>query len=162
MEVRHAGPEDIPEILEMYRHARQIMRESGNPGQWNSLYPGEEDVLSDLACGNCYICEEQGKAVGTFAFIVGEEPTYHFIEEGNWGSGAVYGTIHRLASNGRAKGVGMACFAYCREQIPYLRADTHEDNHIMRKLLSRFGFRRCGIIYVHGHSQRLAYEYMRV
>lgn len=160
MQIRRATERDIPEMLAMYDHARRIMAESGNRGQWNALYPGREEAVEDVAAGNAYICEENGEAAGTFALIVGEEPTYGYIEDGQWGSDAVYGTIHRLASNGKAGGVAAACFAFCRERQPYLRADTHADNRILQKLLERFGFRRCGIVYVHGHSPRIAYEYM--
>lgn len=161
MEIRHATIKDTPEILAMYQHARKIMTESGNPNQWNPLYPAEEDVLEDITAGNAYLCEENGEAVGTFAFIVGEEPTYSYIEDGQWGSDETYGVIHRLASNGKTKGVAAACFDFCSGQVSHLRADTHADNRIMQKLLERFGFQRCGIIYVHGHSPRIAYEYIR-
>lgn len=160
MEIRHTTMDDIPEILAMYQHARKIMAENGNPNQWNPLYPGREDVLEDIAAGNSYICEENGEAVGTFAFIVGEDPTYSYIEDGAWCRNDTYGTIHRLASNGKAKGVAAACFEFCRKKLPHLRADTHEDNRIMQHVLEHFGFRRCGIIYVRNQCPRIAYEYV--
>ena len=34
---------------------------------------------------------------GVFAFILGEDPTYGVIEDGQWLSGDPYGTIHRIA-----------------------------------------------------------------
>ena len=159
MKIRHATEEDIPEILEMYQHSREIMVENDNPNQWDASYPSEEAAWQDIAAGNSYICEENGKAVGTFAFIVGEDPTYGYIEDGQWSREDAYGTIHRLASNGKAKGVAAACFDFCRKQLPHLRADTHEDNLIVQHALVHFGFRQCGIIYVRNHSPRLAYEY---
>lgn len=41
--------------------------------------------------------------VGTFCFIVGEDPTYAVIDNGKWLNDAPYGVIHRMASNGKRK-----------------------------------------------------------
>ena len=81
------------------------------------------------------------------------------IEDGAWHLDQPYGTIHRLASNGKARGVSRACFDFCTAQIGYLRADTHADNRPMQRLLEAYGFRRCGII--HGAfdgGERIAYD----
>lgn len=160
MQIRQATIEDIPEILVMYDYSRKIMAENHNPNQWEPSYPGSEDAMKDIMAGNYYICEVNGEAVGAFAFIVGEDPTYNYIEDGAWSRDDTYGTIHRLTSNGKTKGVAAACFDFCRRQLPHLRADTHKDNKIVQHALERFGFRRCGIIYVRNHSPRLAYEYV--
>ena len=69
-----------------------------------------------------------------------------------------YGTIHRLASNGRAGGVAKACFGWCWERMHNLRADTHADNAVMQRLLEGEGFVRCGIIYTDDGSPRIAYQ----
>ena len=160
MRIRMAEEKDLDSILAIYAHARQFMRETGNPNQWGDIHPLRELIEEDIRLGRSYICEENGEPVGVFAFIVGEDPTYNVIENGQWLSDAPYGTIHRLASNGRAKGVAKACFAFCRAHLPHLRIDTHEDNKIMQKAVADFGFRYCGVIYVRDRSPRLAYEYM--
>ena len=36
--------------------------------------------------------------------------------------------------------------------------DTHKDNLIMQKFLSKNGFDRCGIIYVEDGTERIAYQ----
>ena len=76
-------------------------------GGWLS---GQQLVEKDIVEKNCYICEEQGKVVGVFSFIVGEDPTYQKIEHGAWHSAETYGTIHRLASDGQAKGIAKNLF----------------------------------------------------
>ena len=160
MNIRLATENDLETILAMYAHARQFMRKTGNPNQWGDIHPLQELVEKDIQLGQSYICEDAEVPVGVFAFIVGEDPTYNVIENGQWLSDAPYGTIHRLASNGRAKGVAKACFEYCRERIPHLRVDTHEDNKVMQKVVTDFGFQYCGIIYVRDRSPRLAYEFV--
>ena len=89
----------------------------------------------------------------------GEDESYRVIEDGAWHLDQPYGTIHRLASNGKARGVSKACFDFCTAQIGYLRADTHADNRPMQRLLEAYGFRRCGVI--HGAfdgGERIAYD----
>lgn len=98
---------------------------------------------------------------GVFAFIPGEDPTYRYIEDGSWHWNRPYGTIHRLASRGTARGVAKACFDFCREKIPYLRIDTHADNHPMQSAVLRYGFRKCGTIYLTDGSPRIAFDYMQ-
>ena len=41
-----------------------------------------------------------------------------------------YGTVHRLASAGKHKGVGKAVLDWSMEHCQSLRADTHADNKI--------------------------------
>ena len=48
----------------------------GNPDQWDPSYPGRGLLVKNIADGQAYVLEEKGKVHGTFAFIVGEEPTY--------------------------------------------------------------------------------------
>lgn len=160
--IRPTKEEDLQAILQIYARARQFMRENGNPNQWGNIHPLQELIEGDIRKGQSYLCEKDGEAVGVFAFIICEDPTYKEIEGGEWLSEEPYGTIHRLASAGVCKGVAEACFAFCRERISHLRIDTHEDNKIMQKKVVEFGFEYWGIIYVRDRSPRLAYEYRKV
>lgn len=160
MNIRLAKEDDLENILDIYAHARNFMRSTGNPNQWGDIHPLQELIEEDIRLERSYICEEKGEPVGVFAFVVGEDPTYNVIQDGRWLSGVPYGTIHRLASNGKAKGVAKVCFEFCRERLPHLRIDTHADNKIMQKVIADFGFQYCGIIYVRDRSPRLAYEYL--
>ena len=58
------------------------------------------------------------------------------------------------------KGIARACFEYCIEQIDYIRIDTHKDNISMQTAIERFGFRKCGNIYVRDGTERIAYDYL--
>ena len=92
-------------------------------------------------------------------FILGPDPTYAKIEDGQWLNDEVpYGTIHRLASAGDRRGVASEVIAWCLEHCESLRADTHADNKIMQHLLEKNGFARCGIIHVEDGTPRVAYQ----
>lgn len=155
--IRLAKYDDLPEIMLIYEGARRFMKRSGNPNQWINGYPLEEIIRSDIDNSNFYIEEFEGVVTGCFAFIIGQEPTYLHIE-GQWIDERPYGTIHRLASSGIMGGVADRCFAFCQTLLPSLRADTHEDNIVMQRLLLRNGFRYCGIIHVANGTPRLAYQ----
>jgi hypothetical protein len=159
MEIQKSKREDLPAMLEIYAQARSFMAQNGNPTQWAGGYPAPELLEEDIARGNSYVCLEKGKIVGTFAWIIGSEPTYQIIEAGTWRQDTPYGTIHRLASDGKTHGVAAACFAFCRQQIPHLRIDTHGDNLPMQGAIEKFGFCKRGIIYVADGSPRIAYDY---
>ena len=108
--------------------------------------------------GNLYLIRDDENIYGAFAFIVGEDSTYKKIEQGEWLSDAEYGTIHRVASDGRIHGVMGMIVQFCSERIAHLRIDTHADNKIMQHLILKNGFKRCGIIYISDGSPRIAYE----
>lgn len=135
------------------------MRSNGNPTQWPASYPDRQLVEEDIRAGHCYVFEEEDRIVGTFALILGPDPTYQAIEDGSWRFSEPYGTIHRIASAGQTKGLTQACFDFCLEQIPYLRIDTHADNQAMQAAVRRYGFVHCGTIYLTNGSPRLTYDY---
>jgi len=160
MHIRKAEINDLPVIMNIYEKAKIFMRNNGNPTQWASGYPNEEVISKDIADGNLYVFIENNNIVGVFAFIIGDEPTYQRIENGNWHSTMEYGTIHRLASDGSTKGIAKSCFDFCRQKCNYLRIDTHRDNKPMLSAIRKYGFQECGIIYVHDGSERIAFDYI--
>ncbi len=157
--IRLAQSEDLPEILEIFRIARAYMAQQGNAGQWGPHHPSQALLEEDIAAGRLYVCTQQGKIHGVFAFIIGDDPTYQRIENGAWRDCSPYGALHRIASDGRVKGVFSQCMAYCKGQIGHLRIDTHQNNQTMRHLIEKHGFVHCGTIYVQDGTPRLAYEY---
>lgn len=162
MQIRKTTEADIPVVAAIYDHARAFMAEHGNPTQWAGAYPNADTVRADVADGVGYVCvDEAGRIVGTFAFILGEEPSYRIIEQGVWGSDAPYGTIHRIASAGVVRGVSRACFDFCAARADYLRIDTHADNLPMQGAIEKFGFTRRGIVYFDDGTPRIAYDWMR-
>ncbi|KXT84954.1 GNAT family N-acetyltransferase [Streptococcus panodentis] len=157
--IRPTQSRDVPAIMAIYDAARQFMKEQGNPTQWPASYPSRTIVEEDIARGTSYVVEQEGCIVGTFAFIIGEDPAYQVIEDGSWHFSEPYGTIHRIASSGQAKGLARQCFDFCLQQMPYLRIDTHADNQAMQAAVLRYGFAPCGRIYLADGSPRLAYDY---
>ena len=125
---------DLPQILQIYAHAREAMAASGNPTQWGDNFPPQELLEEDIDSNRLFVDVVNGQLLGVFAFILGVDPTYQVIEDGAWLNDTLpYGTIH-------------------------LRADTHADNQIMQHLLEKNGFTRCGIIHVADGTPRIAYQ----
>ena len=109
------------------------------------------------------MCEDdQGRVVGTFVFFVGEDESYKVIEQGDWKDHRVpYGVVHRITSQrgeGAPRGVGSFCLQWCFEQCGNVRIDTHRDNLPMQGALAKNGFERCGIVYVRGGEERIAFQ----
>ena len=134
MEIRKTTLQDVDTALDVFAAAKRYMRANGNASQWGDEYPDRSIVTYDIACGSSYVMLENGEIVGTFALFLGEDESYRVIEDGAWHLDQPYGTIHRLASNGKARGVS-------------------------QRLLEAYGFRRCGVI--HGAfdgGERIAYD----
>lgn len=152
--------DDIEQILSMFDYSRSIMRNNGNLTQWVNGYPSEEVLREDISRHQSFVIEERGRLIGTFAFIIGRDPTYTRIYEGSWlHDERRYGTIHRLACVPGTSRVAQTAFQWAASQIPALRADTHHDNLIMRHVLESFGFQYRGVIFVADGTPRDAYQY---
>ena len=158
MKIRPSTSEDIDYIMDCINTARQLMRESGNTVQWTNGYPSEELMLESIEKGYNFLIVNNDEVVATFDFIIDDDPNYAVIENGSWLNNEKYGVIHRLASNGKAKGIAQFCFEWCFSQFPNIRIDTHETNIAMQKVLERLGYQKCGIIYVSDGTPRLAYQ----
>ncbi|MBQ9746738.1 MAG: N-acetyltransferase [Clostridia bacterium] len=159
MNIRKAGIDDLAEALRIYAAAREYMSAHGNPTQWGKVYPPEELVRTDIEKGNLYLCCEGGEVHGVFAFIEGTDPTYAVIEQGEWPDDKLYNVMHRMASDGKVRGIGKAALDFCKANSGNVRADTHRDNITMQNMLAKNGFVPCGIIHVENGSERIAYQY---
>lgn len=160
MVIKKAQLKDLKEIMDIYKVAKTFMNDNGNPTQWINNYPTIEIIENDIRNNNCYICVFNNQIVGVFVFIIGIEPTYQKIK-GKFSSDKQYGTIHRVASNGKAKGISKACFDFCLSKCDYLRIDTHQDNKFMLLAIRKYGFKECGIINVLDGSERIAFDYLK-
>ncbi|MBQ9974671.1 MAG: GNAT family N-acetyltransferase [Oscillospiraceae bacterium] len=162
MLIRNSLPGDLPRIMEIYALARDFMARTGNPNQWGpTKWPPEELIRTDIRLGKSFVCEHEGRVVGTFFYDYGKdvEPTYMDIEEGAWADDSPYGVIHRLAGDGSVRGTGAFCIRWALERCGHLRVDTHGDNRVMQNLLSSLGLVHRGTIYVEEDNYpRLAYE----
>ncbi|MBO4740958.1 MAG: N-acetyltransferase [Bacteroidales bacterium] len=159
MNIRKATTDDLPTIMRIIDHGRDIMRKNGNTKQWTNGYPSEKQILTDIDNGNGYLICENGTPVATFAMIIGDEPTYKEIFNGQWiDNSRQYTTIHRLATTSKCHGIAELCFDFAWEKTRNIRIDTHRDNLIMRHIAEKYEFLYCGIIYLDNGDERLAFQ----
>ena len=158
MIIRKTTEKDIPEIDNIYAEAKRFMRESGNPNQWQSLYPNGDSARADIEKGIGYVGEENGEIVAVFAFGDDGEPTYDKIYDDAWLNEEKYAYIHRITVKYKGRGHVAECFDYCFSVTPNLKIDTHKDNIPMQKALARAGFVKCGIIYLENGEERIAFQ----
>ena len=98
MRIEKAKEEQMEEILNIYREARQFMREQGNPDQWGKV-PRRENWETGYEKREAFMSVWKRKINGAvFMFFTGTEPTYEVIWEGSWSDDRlVIGTLHRIA-----------------------------------------------------------------
>lgn len=159
MKIRKSTAADLPRMMEIYAYAREFMAKTGNPHQWGDAgNPKQEMLEDDIEKGVSYVVESEGRTVGVFAFIIGTDPTYGYIENGQWLNDEPYGTIHRVAGDGSVKGILQKCVEFGGTLAGNLRIDTHHDNVVMQNAIRKCGFEECGVIYVADGSPRIAYQ----
>lgn len=159
--IRKSEISDIEEIMQIYENAKDYMRKEGNFEQWINGYPSMEIILNDINLGNHYsVLDSESKIIAVFSFIMGEDPTYRYIENGEWLNNEPYGTIHRMASSGKESGILRECVNFCVRQCNCrnIRIDTHQRNQSMLRSISKLGFTKCGVIYIADGSPRLAFH----
>jgi len=157
MTIRKTTISDFPKLQEIYAHARSEMIKNGNPNQWKNISPREELIINDIKNGDSYVVLFDEEIVGVFSLILGKDPTYEVIE-GQWLNNEPYGTIHRIASLNKVKGVFDEAINFAFTKTKNLRIDTHKDNSIMKHLLKTRGFTYCGIIFLLNGEPREAYQ----
>ena len=145
--------------MEIYRIAQDYMIQSGNPDQWGHFYPQPELIEQDIADGVCHILFDEDGIHAVFAMFIDPEPTYSYIEGGEWLNDEPYITIHRVASDGSRHGVIKCVVDYANSLSDNIRIDTHAQNATMQHQLEKNGFKRCGIIYLESGAQRIAYHW---
>ena len=159
MIIRKATSADIPDILNIYDHARALMRREGNDCQWINGYPSKELVVNDIAQGVSYMVMDNDVPAGIFTLIVGRDPTYEYIEGGTWlHDDRPYATIHRMGRAAGKHGIFRTALDWCCRNVTSLRIDTHEKNRTMRTLVEHYGFSQRGTIYISDGSPRIAYQ----
>ncbi len=162
-EIRKTTAADFDRLLEIYAGARRLQRDTGNLNQW-LIHPPLCRLEQDLKEGIGYVICENGKIVGTFAFILGEDETYKVID-GKWLNDEPYGTIHRIAGDGIHKGIVKTAVEFGLTLTDNIRIDTHPDNAPMQALLPKLGFKFTGKIYISDdfgtHSERDAFQLVK-
>ena len=162
MILRKSKKEDLDALMEVFSFARSFMASTGNPYQWgHNQWPPRHVLEKDIEEGKGYVFVEGEEILGTFFLNVGEhvEPCYDYVEQGAWTKEGPYAVIHRIASNGKAKGILKAAVDYAFTLVDQVRIDTHEENKVMRSALAKLGFHSIGYIYVEQDTvRRIAFE----
>ncbi len=161
MYIRKAEIDDLEVIMRIYRTAQDFMIDNGNPNQWSHSYPTEELIKEDIAKGISYLVCGGDEPHGVFALFSGDEPTYQYIENGQWMNDDIYVTVHRIASDGEVHGIFNCVVKYCKEISRNIRIDTHKNNIIMQRLIEKNGFHECSTIYVADGTPRIAYQWTK-
>ena len=118
MEIRSTEIKDLPLVMEIYDYAVPLCVQPEILSMIDG-YPSEVLIRQEIEDGHSFVCiDEQGEILGTFCFILGDDPTYQQIYEGAWLNDEPYGVIHRLATNGKQKGVSEACLDWCFQRWP--------------------------------------------
>ena len=183
MRIRPMKEQDLPQLFELYAHARKYMAKTGNPHQWPEDYPSREILLKDIENGGYVILDEseenslaEGQKESQYktqndvlrykkptligAFILEEnahEPAYDAID-GQWLNDEPYAVIHRCATLQNQRGIGQFFMDWCFEKCSNIRVDTHKDNLPMIEFLKKNHFTYCGIVYYEKSGARLAYQ----
>lgn len=158
--IRRATEADLPRLAAIYDAARAYMRAQGNDQQWVNGYPAEAQLRADIAGGWLYVMQAGDRVHAVFALIGGDDPTYAEID-GAWAAHTPYGAIHRIASDGSARGVLHSAVAFARERYDHLRVDTHALNRAMQRAVLREGFVYRGVIHLEDGAPRLAYDWVK-
>ncbi len=157
--IRLATINDISRLIDIYNYAKIRMLKNGNP-QWENFIPTYEYFTELIKENNFYVCYSNEYIYGAFIFRIGIDETYIEID-GNWLNDLEYGVIHRLVSDYKQNHVFKEIFDFCLNKASNIRIDTHENNLIMKHLLNKMGFIKCGIIKLKDGSLRIAYQYER-
>lgn len=158
MTIRTTSLDDLAQLKRIFASARQFMASTGNPNQWAADYPSDSLLREDIESGSSHVVEEDGNIVATFVVRSGNDPTYGHIYQGEWLNDEPYATIHRIASNGKAKGIFHLAVGYALQHCRNIRIDTHRDNTVMQHAILKEGFKYCGVIHCWNGSERLAYQ----
>ena len=171
MDIRATVPADIPAVMGIIEEARRTIASLGID-QWQNGSPNEAMITADVEAGQSRVVVQDEEVVGTFAVIDNGEPAYTVIEDGAWhtpdrdAAGEwTYIALHRVAISlsHRGSGISTAVIEYAEETARAmgrrsLRIDTHEGNVVMRRMLEKHGFIRCGTIHLENGDPRVAYE----
>lgn len=157
MKIELAKKTDLDRLLEIYREAREFMKNSGNKTQWGDNKPSKETLERDIENKNLYKVVDFDEIVGAFALIYGEDKTYLEID-GKWLNDEPYATLHRVASSGKARGIMSEIIKFSEEKYENLRIDTHKNNHKMLDKIRENGFTYCGVIKIDDGSPREAFQ----
>ncbi len=151
---RKATIDDMDDIKLVVRQAKNYLKKH-RVDQWQSEYPTDELILSDIERGEGYVLCYGERFAGYFALSERPELDYDDLMDGKWRSDEPYCVLHRAAIMAEYRGSGISDrlmrFAEeltCAAGRSYIRVDTHRKNKAMTGLLREHGYEYRGNIFV--------------
>ena len=143
--LRKTKIEELECVLEIIEDGREFLRQQGI-NQWQYGSPCRETIINDINKKTSYVYKKSGVIVATAMLTSYDEDYENYSSV--WLENSSYLAVHRLATSKKLRNQGIArefmesIYFFAKSQnIKFLRIDTHLDNKIMRKFLSRFGFK---------------------
>ena len=165
--LRKAKSTEIEKIMSVIEDGVKFLKQQGI-NQWQHGSPGRSDVENDIKQETSYVYELDGEIVATT--MLNNYDTDYEKYPTIWTKCSNYIVIHRLAisTKYRSQGIGHKfmndIILFAKENsVEYIRIDTHKDNVIMRKYLSKNNFKELGKIKLSmknslDDKERIAYE----
>lgn len=151
MELAVANLENVDAVMNLMQQAKRHLKESG-VDQWQSGYPDESSIISDIKNKNGYLVKDAHVVVGYVCIDFGGEPAYEHLS-GEWKSRQPYAVVHRLAIDNTCKGRGLSFQVFrlveelCHaKSIHSIKVDTDAHNKAMKHVLEKSGFIYCGTV----------------
>jgi len=143
--LKKANSTEIEEIMSVIKDGKEFLKQQGI-NQWQHGLPGCSDVENDIKQETSYVYELDGKIVATAMLNTYDADYEKYLTI--WTKCNNYLVIHRLAvkKEYRSQGIGHKfmndIILFAKENsVEYIRIDTHKDNVIMRKYLSKNNFK---------------------
>ncbi|WP_421944994.1 GNAT family N-acetyltransferase [Pedobacter sp.] len=143
MEIRLAQTEDVPAIMHLVKKVVPLMRATGN-FQWGDDYPNPEVFEKDIAIGQLWVAELDGKIGGVSAITTDQDPEY---ADAGWDITEEAIVTHRLAVDPDLQGKGIAKALMQQAEIvannrgiKILRVDTNTENKATNALFPKLGY----------------------
>ena len=165
--LRKANSTEIEEIMSVIEDGKEFLKQQGI-NQWQHGSPGCSDVENDIKQETSYVYELDGEIVGT-AMLNAYDADYEKYPT-IWTKCNNYLVIHRLSVKKECRSQGVShkfmndIILFAKENsVEYIRIDTHKDNVIIRKYLSKNNFKELDEIKLSiknslDDKERIAYE----
>ncbi|WP_053217430.1 GNAT family N-acetyltransferase [Virgibacillus senegalensis] len=141
--IRKAEEKDLNRIMEIVQASVSKMNQQGNY-QWDDTYPLPSHYQGDIAAGELYVVEQDGRIVGTACLSEKEHDEYPSV---TWRSHAKAITVKRVAVDPQYRGRGVASSLYhhaetvaAEQGLDYIKTDTFSKNKSARKLFEANGY----------------------
>lgn len=171
MYFKQAQADDFDTLLTILKDGRAQLAEAGI-NQWQGEYPHPDQVKADIQAGNAYLFNaDDHQTVGAVTIIPAPDAVYDAME-GEWLLDTqAYLTIHRLAIHSEHAGNGYATQLFTglinhiiddHPEIKSLRVDTHVDNLVMQRIITKMNFKQVGTLTGIYHPEDKCYVYEKL